>query len=213
MNEKRTKKFLRAATYTQKSLSVILENISDTHNIGAIMRTCDSIGVRDMYIINTENSGLKELITLGKRSSMGTRKWVNTHYFRSWSDLIAAVRVKHDIVLGTALLSGAKESYSLDLTGNMAIVLGNEKDGLSSEALNHCDGLVAIPQVGMAESLNVSVAAAIILYEAYRQRMLLGRYSDQPELTQSEINQLFNNFKEKGEDRNRDPKIYKILPH
>lgn len=212
MNERRRNKFLHAATFTQRTLTVVLENISDTHNIGAIMRSCDSVGVREIYIINTEDSGLNELITLGKRSSMGTRKWVNTHYFREWPQMLSELRKHHDVVIGAAVMTGATDLYSFDLTANVAIVLGNERDGLSEEAQRYCDGFVAIPQVGMAESLNVSVAGAVILYEAYRQRALLGRYSNSPELNAAERAHLFDQFRQKGEDHTRDPKIYKIRP-
>lgn len=212
MQKKRLQKFEKVARYSQKSISVILENIYDTHNIGAVLRTCDSIGIRHIYLINTENSGINELVTLGKRSSMGTRKWIEVEYFRNWDDCISKVRQNHQMILGAYLGQNTQSVYSCDLTQNIAIMLGNEKDGLSEEAISHCDQLLFIPQVGMAESLNVSVAAAVILYEAYRQRSLKGYYSHAPELCETESNVLLQSFIHRSEDRISDPRQYKIRP-
>jgi tRNA (guanosine-2'-O-)-methyltransferase len=212
MQEKRLQKFKRVARYSQKTITVILENIYDTHNVGAVMRTCDSIGIRQIYLVNTENSGINELVTLGKRSSMGTRKWIDVSYFRHWDDCIKKVREMHQYIIGTYLGENTQSMYSCDFTQNVAIMLGNEKDGLSTEAISHCDQLLYIPQAGMAESLNVSVAAAAILYEAYRQRMLKGYYSDKPELSNAESEALLQTFIDRSEDKISDPRQYKIRP-
>lgn len=212
MNPARVDKFRRAAKYTQPTLGVILENISDTHNIGAIMRTCDSVGVRKIYIVNTLDSGLKEEIILGKRSSMGTRKWVETSYYRDWEECIKAVRNHHETIYGAMISSDTKEIYEVDWTCNICIVLGNEMSGLTPEAMIQCDGFISIPQVGMAESLNVSVAAAVILFEAFRQRQLIGKYSFAPDISESESQKLFEHFMKKSDDRTRDQNHYKISP-
>jgi tRNA (guanosine-2'-O-)-methyltransferase len=89
-------------------------------------------------------------------------------------------------------------------------MMGNEKEGLSHEALNHCDALIKIPQVGMAESLNVSTATAIILYEAFRQRFKVGKYDVNPDLSLKESTRLLEYLYSKDDDRTHNSKKYRL---
>lgn len=212
MNERRSEKLRLVAGQSQLSLTVILENIHDPHNIGAILRTCDSVGIRKVFVVNENQSGNNDILVLGKRSSMGTRKWVDVHYFRELDACIEQVRSEYSHIAGAALSHDAVNYLDTTYTGSIAIMLGNEQDGLSTRAIRHCDSLIYIPQVGMAESLNVSTAAAIILYEAYRQRSLAGKYDTDPDITSEQASQLLKSFRDKVFDRTRNEKRFRIRP-
>ncbi len=212
MNDRRRAKFEEVAAKSQLSLTVILENVHDPLNIGAILRSCDSVGIRKIFVIN--DTGLKQhkTLTLGKRSSMGTRKWVDVRYFHDLESCIAEVRKEFDMIVGAAICEKTINHLDFDFTGKVAILMGNEKDGLSKIAIEHCDALIQIPQVGMAESLNVSTATAVILYEAFRQRYAIGKYGENPDITSEEAGLLLNTLNDKVYDRTRSTKKFKIKP-
>ena len=92
MNDRRTGKFESVARKSQLSITVILENVHDSLNIGAILRTSDSIGIRKIYVINTSSDKKYNDLVLGKRSSMGTRKWIDVEYYKDLDSCVAAVR-------------------------------------------------------------------------------------------------------------------------
>lgn len=212
MNERRSEKFRLVAGQSQLSLTVILENIHDPHNIGAILRTCDSVGIRKIFVVNEDQARSNDVLVLGKRSSMGTRKWVDVHYFRELDACIEQVRSEYGHIAGAALSHDAVNYLDTNYTGSIAIMLGNEQKGLSPRAIRHCDSLIYIPQVGMAESLNVSTAAAIILYEAYRQRSLIGRYGADPDVSAGQAAELLKRFQDKVFDRTRNEKRFRVRP-
>lgn len=212
MNDRRRAKFEEVAAKSQLSLTVILENVHDPLNIGAILRSCDSVGIRKIFVIN--DTGLKQhkTLTLGKRSSMGTRKWVDVRYFHDLESCIAEVRKEFDNIVGAAICDNTINHLDFDFTGKVAILMGNEKNGLSQKAIEQCDALIQIPQVGMAESLNVSTATAVILYEAFRQRYAIGKYGENPDITSEEAGLLLNILNDKVYDRTRSTKKFKIKP-
>lgn len=212
MNEQRLQKIHDVVRRSQKSLSVILENITDPHNIGAILRTADAVGIRKVFVINTTTTRQSEILVIGKRTSSGTRKWVDVAFFDDLDKGIAAVRLEHSKIYGTALSSNSTSHFDQDFTLNCAIFLGNEKEGLSEQAKAHCDQLITIPQMGMAQSLNVSVAGAVILYEACRQRKEKGFYTDKPDLSPSEIEALTNEFIRRSDDLKNMPSRLKYFP-
>lgn len=184
MNPKREEKFKRVIQKRQPNFSVILENVHDAHNIGAVLRTCDSVGIMEVYILYTTEEPRK--LTLGKRTSAGARKWVDTYLYDNAEECFAAVRAKYDKVYCTHLDEKGTSVYELDLCESVALVFGNEKDGISQEVLDLSDGNFIIPQVGMVESLNISVACAVSLYEGLRQRKVAGMY-DENRMVQGEI--------------------------
>jgi tRNA (guanosine-2'-O-)-methyltransferase len=100
-------------------------------------------------------------------------------------------------VLATLPSEGSHSLFNLDLTIPTAIIFGNEDDGLSAEAIALCDGFFTIPQAGFAESLNISVACAVTLYEAYRQRDNKGFYTNNPQLDSLEQEALFQRWAKK----------------
>ena len=186
MTPKRTEKFKSVAYRRQGNLTVILENVHDPHNIGAVLRTCDAVGIREIFILYTEENLTEENISIGGKSSSGAIKWVDVHHYKDAEKCFGAVRKKYKKIYATHLSKDAIDLYDLDLTESVALLFGNEHEGLSEIALKHADGNFIIPQVGMVQSLNISVACAISLYEASRQRNLKGFYNENPTTTTTE---------------------------
>jgi len=176
ITEKRLKKFARVAALRQ-NMTVIIENVHDPHNIGAVMRTCDSVGIQELYVLYTEARLTEERLKEVQGSSTGVRKWLDVHFYTEPDLCFKAVRKKYNKIWATHLDAESVGLYDLDLTGNMALLFGNEHDGLSEAALSYTDGNFIIPQFGMVNSLNISVACAVSLYEAARQRQHSGLYS------------------------------------
>ncbi len=201
MVEKRIKRFKDVVRKRQPNLTVILENVHDQHNIGAVMRTCDSIGIMEVYILQSRENFQVTHVTLGKRTSASSRKWVDVHLYNNLDNCFKAIRKKYDKIYATHLSSDAKTLHQLDLTESVALLFGNERDGVSQEALDRCDGNFIIPQVGFIQSLNISVAAAVTLYEAYRQREAKGYYSNYPVLSPEKQEELFLEYKRRHDDR------------
>ena len=175
MTPERKAKILRVLNNRQPDLTVILENVHDPHNISAVMRTCDAVGVQEIYVLNSR-IGMHQ--KFGKRSSASAAGWLTIHQFEDTEACMAAVKKSYDRIYATHLGETAKSLYQLDLTERVALVFGNEHDGITEETLAHCTGNFIIPQVGMIQSLNISVACAVSLYEAYRQRELKGMYNE-----------------------------------
>jgi len=179
MTPERSAKFKRVAARRQPDLTVILENVHDPHNISAVLRSCDSVGIREIFVLYTDPGLNEERLELGKRSSAGARKWVDVHYYTDAAACFDRVRADYSRILCTHLDEQAVSLYELDLTSPLALLFGNERDGVSDVARSYSDGNFLIPQVGMSASLNISVACAVSLYEAFRQRWKEGRYTDQ----------------------------------
>ena len=151
---------------------VVVENIFDPHNVSAIFRTCDAVGVpRVSLIYNTE-----KFPKIGKKSSASAFKWVDKEKYDSVKECYTELRSRGFRIYASALNVKSTNIYDIDFTNKIAIVLGNEHRGASEEAANLADETFMIPMFGMVQSLNVSVATAVILYEASRQRMAKGMY-------------------------------------
>ena len=156
---------------------VILENIEDTHNIGAILRTCDSVGICEVHVYYTYDRQGK--MKMGKRTTAGTRKWVDVYVHDSREECFNIVRSKVDAIFCTHLDEESKSIYNSDFTGSVAFLFGNEHAGVDPDTLTLCDGNLIVPQAGMSQSLNVGVACAVMLYEFYRQRLSKGLYDQE----------------------------------
>jgi len=212
MNDRRTEKFRKVARGRQPNITVILENVLDTHNIGAVLRSADSVGLMEIFLLYNEVGLDKEIIKLGKRSSAGTRKWIDVHYYKDTRACFDHVRSLYQNVYSTKLDENAKGLYDLDLSASVALLFGNEKDGVTELAASLCDGNYIIPQVGMAESLNISVACAISLYEAYRQRNAKGYYDVNPLLSEKQQQQLFEKYASTTRETEGVKKVTAIKP-
>lgn len=203
MQQKRLEKFHAVVNRRQPDLTVVLENVTDMHNIGAVIRTADSVGVGEVYILNTDAHLQTKFVKIGKRTSMGSGKWVDAHYYTDPVACIEALRSKYGKVLGAMLGEGVSDFHHLDLTEPMALFFGNEHRGISSAVQPLLDGKFMIPQMGMAESLNISVACAVTLYEALRQRNEKGFYEAPYRLGEAERAALFEVYYERHKARDR----------
>lgn len=175
MNERREAKFRATIRQRQPNLTLVLENVHDPHNLSAVLRTADSIGLMEIYAIYSDPLN-KGRLHLGKRSSMGARKWVDVQLYKDTDTCLQAVKEKYGTIYGTLISERSTTIYEADFTQSCAIMLGNEHKGLTPEAQRWCDGHIIIPQMGMAESLNIASACAVAAYEALRQRFQAGIY-------------------------------------
>ena len=158
----------------QPDLTVVLENVFDPHNISAVMRTCDAVGIQDIYILNTKIPPHKRW---GAKSSSSAAKWLSIHQFSNAEECFTALRAKFKKIYTTHLSTDAVGLHELDLTESVALVFGNEHSGVSEEIIAMADGNFIIHQVGIIKSLNISVACAVTLYEAFRQKTNAGHYA------------------------------------
>jgi len=152
----------------EKELFLVLDGVQDPHNLGACLRTADAVGVRAVILPKDRAVGLNE--TVRKVACGGAENTPIIHV----TNLSRALREMQDAgiwVIGTAD-EAENTIYEEDLTSSIAMVMGSEGQGLRQNTRKHCDKLVNIPMAGVVESLNVSVAAGVCLYEARRQRHL-----------------------------------------
>src|SRR5688572_14961671 len=114
----------------QADLTVVLENVFDPHNISAVMRTCDAVGVQDIYILNNKIPKHKKW---GERSSSSAAKWLTVHQFDNATECFQQLRKSYSKILTTHLSGDASDLYALDLTQSIALVFGNEHSGVSDD--------------------------------------------------------------------------------
>lgn len=170
ITSRRREKLECVLTQRQNDLTLVLANIHDPHNVSAIYRSADAFGVAGIHLYYTDTA----FPTLGRKSSASARKWVETYRHPDRPSLLAALEGHQ--VLATSCSPAAKPMSVYDFTRPTAIIMGNEHSGVPDELVNGVDGELYIPMYGMIQSFNVSVAAALILYEASRQRVLAGMY-------------------------------------
>lgn len=161
----------------QPDLTVCMEGLHKAHNLAAVVRTCDAIGVSDVHAVwKSEEAEVRG------GSAAGSQNWIDVHNYHKTADAIAALKAQGMQVLVTNLSDTAVNFTEIDYTKPTAIILGQEKFGTSAEALALADQDIMVPMVGMVQSLNVSVACSVVLYEAQRQRQIAGMY-DTPKLS------------------------------
>lgn len=196
MTPERREKLLRVLSKRQNNLTVVLENVFDPHNETAVMRTCDSVGIQDIFIINNRKPPRKEW---GFRSGSSAKKWLTVHQFTQVDECFKELRSRYSKILTTHLASDSVGLYDIDFTESIALIFGNERFGVSDEARGLADGNFVIPQMGIIQSLNISVACAVTIYEAYRQKERAGHYN-QPSLPDEQLQTLFNEWGFKEND-------------
>jgi len=188
-SERRLAKLESVIRHRQPDLTVILENIHDPHNVSAILRSCDAVGIMEVQLVYTT----EEFPKLGKKSSASAKKWVDHRNFEGVSECFTKLHNEGYVVYATHLGKRTTPLYELDLTKKVALAFGNEHRGVSDEASELADGNFVIPMFGMIQSLNVSVACAVSLFEAVRQRMLAGRY-DTASFDDKEVRKLMRKW-------------------
>jgi len=171
MTPERHQRILKTLDKRQPDLTVCMEGVHKTHNLAAVVRTCDAIGVSDVHAV-----WKNERMRVSGGSAAGSQNWVEVHNYDKTADAIAVLKAQNMQVLVTNLSDTAVDFREIDYTKPTAIIMGQEKFGATAEALALADQDIVIPMVGMVQSLNVSVACAVTLYEAQRQRQLAGMY-------------------------------------
>ena len=190
MTPERYKRLHSVLSKRQNDITIVLENVFDPHNISAVMRTCDAVGVQEVYVLNTKIARHKKW---GTKSSSSAAKWLTIHQFENAEECFKALRKKYSKILTTHLGSDATGLYEIDFTEPVALVFGNEHSGVSDEIRKLADGNFIIPQVGIIKSLNISVACAVTLYEAYRQKKNAGHFTN-TKLEGQELDDLMNQW-------------------
>lgn len=191
MTDERKKRIDNVLLKRQNDLTVILENVNDPHNISAVMRSCDAVGITEIFVLNTV---IPKHQRFDPKTSSSALKWMKVHQFTDVATCMKEVKSRYKKIYSTHLNEESKDMYSLNLTEPVALVFGNERVGITQETLAFCDANFIIPQVGMIQSLNISVACAVTIYEAYRQKTLAGHY-EQKKLNPTEEKSLKDYWK------------------
>ncbi len=181
ISARRRAKLEKVLSWRQKDLTLVLANIHDPHNVSAIYRSADAFGVAAVHLYYTDTP----FPTLGRKSSASARKWVDSIRHTDVNELRDSLKAGGHQILATSCTPEARPLGDYDLTRPTAIIMGNEHSGVSEELSAIADGEVYIPMYGMIQSFNVSVAAAILLAEASRQRVAAGMY-DRPTYSEEE---------------------------
>ena len=192
LTPEREAKIRRVIGLRQKDLTLVLANIHDPHNVSAIYRSCDAFGVPCVHLYYSDTA----FPVLGAKSSASARKWVRTVRHKDMDSLIATLRGEGMKLYATSCTPEARALGELDLTLPTAVIMGNEHRGVDPEFARHVDGEVYIPMYGMIQSFNVSVAAAVLLAEASRQRRAAGKY-DSPTYSDEELAALYAEWSQK----------------
>lgn len=155
----------------QTDLTVLLEDVHKPHNFSAIIRTCDAVGVFSTHGVYTEGE-----VPAFSETAKGSEKWVDIHTHPDLETAVNKLKRQNFTLYAAHLTEDAVDYRTIDYTKPSCIVLGAEKWGVSDRAMKLVDQAIYIPMLGMVQSLNVSVAAAVILFEAQRQRLAVGSY-------------------------------------
>lgn len=185
----RINKVEKVLSFRQPDLRVVLEEVTNTHNASAVVRTCDAAGVLNIEIIYSEPAPFPVNEAISTRAD----KWLNLTYHRSAVSCLRRLKEQGCKIAATHLGRDSVPYTDLDYTQPIAIVFGNESDGISEKARELADYSIKIPMFGMSQSLNISVSAGIILYEAIKQRMAKG-YFQSSRLSPGEFEQLRNKW-------------------
>ena len=173
LTPERQQKILQVTRERCFDISIVLENIYDRGNTSAVMRTGEGLGFANFHVIETFEK-FKE----SNRVTQGADKWVEVKKWKSTAEAIQYFK-KNKIRICVTSLEASKPIHEVDFTTPLALVLGNEKDGISKEILDAADERVIIPMPGFVQSFNISVAGALCMYQIYLNRLQkLGRNAD-----------------------------------
>ncbi|MBW5813672.1 tRNA (guanosine(18)-2'-O)-methyltransferase TrmH [Yersinia kristensenii] len=171
MNPQRYARICEMLATRQPDLTVCLEQVHKPHNVSAIIRTADAVGIHQIHAIWPTPEMYTRL-----SSAAGSNSWVQVKTHSDITEAITHLKSQGMQILATHLSDKAVDFREIDYTRPTCILMGQEKTGISKEALAMADKDIIIPMIGMVQSLNVSVASALILYEAQRQRQNAGMY-------------------------------------
>lgn len=169
----RQAKINRVASQRQEGI-LVLEDIHDPHNAMAVFRSCDAFAFQKVYLIFEKEKKFKPK-KIGKQSSSSANKWLDFEIFDSTEKCLSKLKSEGFTTYATALTDKSTNIHETEFNkSKTALMLGNEHRGLSDKALEMADNTIIVPMSGMVQSLNLSVTAAICLYEINRQRRLAG---------------------------------------
>jgi tRNA (guanosine-2'-O-)-methyltransferase len=183
MTVARYQKILGVLHKRQPDLTILAESVHKPHNLSAMLRSCDAVGIGKVHAINPTGG-----VPTYNETSASAEKWVGVDVHSSLEEALKILRQQNMQVLAAHLSVEAVDYRDVDYTQPTCILMGNEKHGVSDEAASLADKHIIIPMLGMVQSLNVSVATAVILFEAQRQRRNAGLYAS-PQLEESYIHE------------------------
>ncbi|UOF02683.1 TrmH family RNA methyltransferase [Bdellovibrio reynosensis] len=166
LTEERRKKIERVVSLRNFDTAVVLESIYDRGNVSAVMRSAEGLGFGNFHVIETQEK-FKE----SARVTQGADKWVEVKKWKATTDCVKALKAQGYKICVTHLDEKSKPLHEIDFTGKVALVLGNEKDGVSKEMIEAADERIIIPMTGFVQSFNISVAGALSLYHISQDRL------------------------------------------
>ena len=173
MGLKRFQRLSRVLDRRQPDLTVLMERVNKPHNFSAILRNCDAVGILEVHVIPPEKG-----LHVHHDTSGGTAKRMRVHRHEDGLSAIRLLQKSGHHVVAANPGKQAVDFREMDYTRPTALLMGAELFGITEESLREADAMIRIPMLGLARSLNVSVATALILYEAYRQRDTAGLYDN-----------------------------------
>ena len=160
ISEERRERFISVLANRTKHITVALEDVFQMHNTSAVIRSCDVFGIQEAHLIQNRNTN-----ELDKNIAMGAQQWVDLHRYKDTVACITSLKTKGYKIIATTPHNDAILLPDFKVDGKIALFFGTERDGLTQAALENADGFLKIPMKGFTESLNISVAAAIILQD------------------------------------------------
>ncbi len=175
LTDTRLERIQDVARKRQRGLIVLMENVFNPYNLAAIARTCDAMGIQELAFTSEDGEPFNPEET-GALASRSAAKWMTyTYHEGHTAEVLTQLKEEGYFILATSAEATAPNLGESNLVHpKMVLLVGNERRGISPTAIALADGMVKIPMVGMVQSLNVSVATAIILYEIVRQRQNIG---------------------------------------
>lgn len=163
-----TEEQLEKVKLSRREIYIVLDNVLDTYNIGSVFRLADAVGAKKILLCKGSETPPNSRI---QKASIGTWQWVEWEYFPETTDAIKSLKIKipNIKIIGVELDQRAIDYTKADYSLPVALVVGHESDGVSSEVLDLCEQIVQLPQLGINKSLNVMVSLGIVLYEVIEQ--------------------------------------------
>ncbi|BDG09910.1 TrmH family RNA methyltransferase [Anaeromyxobacter paludicola] len=178
----------RAVANRTRTLTVVMEALCDAQNVNAVLRTCEAFGVQQVHVIE----GVMKAFDRNKKISQNADKWLDVRRWERTADCLDHLAGEGFTLYATHLDDGAVPLAELSFADKVALVFGNEHAGVSPEALSRCHARYVIPMLGLVQSLNVSVAAAVSLARAVERRTVeRGRHGDLSEVEARALRERF----------------------
>lgn len=171
MSAERLRRMQKALRMRQPDLTVVMAGVHKEHNVSAVVRSCDAVGVPVLHSIGQDGK-----LAIKRTASAGITRWVKLQQHEEIAASLTMLRGQGFRLLAAHASVQAVDFRTVDYTQPTALILGQELEGMPPAAVAAADAHISIPMAGLTESLNVSVAAAVILYEAQRQRAAAGMY-------------------------------------